>query len=87
MTVKTLVSALVATAAAIGAIGTITGTAKAYLDRHYVATPVFALYVHDDSLRHTYAERQRAIVRATIDSIERAHQHQTGRVILAGDPR
>ncbi len=85
MTVKTLVQGLVAVGAAIGAIGTMANTAKAYLDHHYVPVSVYALYVHDDSLRHTYAERQRQIVRQTIDSIERAHQaHGERQVMQAG---
>jgi hypothetical protein len=63
------------------------GYARAYFDDRYVAAPTFRLYVHDDSLRHQFAQRDRAHTAFLIDSIERAHQHGTGRVILAGDPR
>ena len=88
MTVKQLVSGLVALGAAVGALGTIAGQAKAYLDRHYVAVPVFALYTHDDTLRHQYAQRERARTQQIIDSIEKAHQHpERGRVMQAGNNR
>jgi hypothetical protein len=85
---KTSMTWLVAIGAAIGALGTIGGTVKAYLDRHYTSAATFALYVHDDSLRHQYAQRERARTAQVIDSIEQAHQpHGAGRVLQAGDPR
>lgn len=85
---KTGVTWLVAIGAAIGALGTIGGTVKAYLDRHYTARETFALYVHDDSLRHQYAQRDRAHTAQVIDSIEKAHQKpERGRVLQAGNPR
>jgi hypothetical protein len=88
VTVKTLVSGLVALGAAIGALGTIAGTAKAYLDRHYTSAAIFALYTHDDSLRHQYAQRERARTAQVIDSIEKAHQHAPReRIVQAGNPR
>jgi hypothetical protein len=87
-TLKSSMTWLVAIGAAIGALGTIAGTAKAYLDRHYVPSPTFALYVHDDSLRHQFAQRDRTHTAFLIDSIEKAHQHPRGdRVLQAGDPR
>jgi hypothetical protein len=87
-TLKSSMTWLVAIGAAIGALGTIAGTAKAYLDRHYVASPTFALYVHDDSLRHQFAQRDRTHTAFLIDSIEKAHQKpERGRVLQAGEPR
>jgi hypothetical protein len=88
MTVRTLLVTIGAVGGAFAAVATTAGYAKAYLDSHYVPAPVFALYTHDDTLRHQYAQRERARTQQVIDSIERAHQlGGHGRVLQAGDPR
>ncbi|HEV8448596.1 MAG TPA: hypothetical protein VGQ44_17320 [Gemmatimonadaceae bacterium] len=88
MTVRTLLVTIGAVGGAFASIATVTGYARSYLDGRYVAAPVFALYVHDDSLRHVFAQRERARTAQVIDSIEKAHQRpEGGRVLQAGNPR
>jgi signal-transduction protein with cAMP-binding, CBS, and nucleotidyltransferase domain len=82
-------------AAAVGTIcGAIVTSASVlkigrdYFDARCASRPAFERFTHDDTLRHQYAEKQRARQNFVIDSIERAHQRPArGRVLQAGEPR